>query len=126
MRAYSSLTGLPSKWRERGDALRQYGGAEGPARAWEQAALELETALRAHDDEPLSLAAAAADSGYSADHLARMVRDGKIPNAGRHGAPLVRRGDLPMKRSHLRTSGAEVQLPDVSLRRIAQSIVTRS
>jgi hypothetical protein len=36
-------------------------------------------------------------SGYSADHLGELVREGKIPNAGRKNAPLIRRLDLPMK-----------------------------
>jgi len=47
--------------------------------------------------EALSLPQAASESGYSADHLAREVRVGRIPNAGRRGAPRIRRGDLPRK-----------------------------
>jgi hypothetical protein len=49
------------------------------------------------DDEPLSLREAAAASGYSEDHLARLVRQERIPNAGRRGAPRIRRGDLPRR-----------------------------
>ena len=49
------------------------------------------------DDEPLSLREAAARSGYSEDHLARLIRQGTIPNAGRRGAPRIRRGDLPRR-----------------------------
>ena len=37
------------------------------------------------------------ESGYSADHLGRLVRDGKIPNAGRPGAPRIARSHLPRK-----------------------------
>ena len=43
----------------------------------------LEEALAAENDEVLTLQRAAAESGYSADHLGRLVREGKIPNAGR-------------------------------------------
>jgi len=48
-------------------------------------------------DELLPLAAAARESGYSCDHLARLIRNGSIPNAGRRSAPRIRRGDLPRK-----------------------------
>ncbi len=34
---------------------------------------------------------------YSADHLGRLVREGKLPNAGREGAPRIRLQDLPRK-----------------------------
>ena len=36
-------------------------------------------------------------SGYSADHIARLLREGKIPNSGRKAKPLIRRRDLPQK-----------------------------
>jgi hypothetical protein len=43
---------------------------------------------------------AARESGYSAEHLGRLIRTGRIPNAGRRSAPRVRRGDLPAKPAH--------------------------
>ncbi len=45
----------------------------------------------------MNLTQAAEESGYSDDHLGRLVKDGTIPNAGRPGAPLIRRGLLPRK-----------------------------
>jgi len=45
----------------------------------------------------LTLAEAAIRSGYSEEHLGRLVRDGKIPNSGRRGAPRIRVGDLPLR-----------------------------
>jgi len=95
---------LAQGWRARAAQLRHWGGADGTARTWELAAEELDDALRRQSDDVLSLGEAAAASGYSADHLARLIREGKIPNAGRPNAPRVRRGDLPRK------AGA---LPDV-------------
>jgi hypothetical protein len=41
-------------------------------------------------------------SGYSAEHLARLVRQGIIPNAGRKGVPRIRVSDLPMRREFAR------------------------
>ena len=93
------LTGmgnLPQQWRERAELFRSH--AEEPvSRAYEVAAEELEESLREESEELLNLQEAASVSGYSADHLGRLVRDGKIPNAGRSGAPRIRRGDLPIR-----------------------------
>ena len=41
---------------------------------------------------------AARVSGYTADHLGALVKRGKIPNAGRTGAPRIRRQDVPRKK----------------------------
>ena len=49
----------------------------------------------------MTLAQAAVASGYSADHLGREVREGRIPNAGRPHAPRIRRANLPRKRPEL-------------------------
>ena len=46
----------------------------------------------------LTLEEASARSGYSAEHLARLVRQGVIPNAGRKGAPRVRAADVPYRK----------------------------
>jgi hypothetical protein len=88
---------LPARWRERAEYLRQYGDPA-CARLWELAATELEAALAAHGQEALSLTEAAKLSGLTADHLGQLVKQGRIPNAGRDGAPRIRRGDLPVKR----------------------------
>jgi hypothetical protein len=87
---------LPDRWRERAAFLREYGDANG-GRLWELAALELRAALAAHNEATLSLSEAARASGYSADHLGRLVKRGVIPNAGRAGAPRLRRADVPIK-----------------------------
>lgn len=49
------------------------------------------------DAETVTLAEGARRSGYSADHLQRLVADGKIPNVGRKGRPRIRVVDLPKK-----------------------------
>src|SRR5581483_11980447 len=117
-----AVEGLVSRWRERAGALRTWGGSEGAARAWETAAAELEAALRAARDELLTLEAAATESGYSADHLGRLLRAGKLPNAGRPHAPRIRRGDLPRKPGGL----PQPVIGCISRTQIARSVVNRS
>jgi hypothetical protein len=87
---------LVERWRAEGELLRHY-GQESVAGVCELHAREVEAALASAESEPLTLTEAAAESGFSADHLGRLVRDGKLPNAGRSGAPRVRRADLPTK-----------------------------
>ena len=92
----ASAESLPGAWRKRAKALRRYGG-DTPAVALDRCADDLEATLRERDETTLSLVEAAMESGYSADHLGRLVRDGKIPNAGRPGAPRIARAHLPRK-----------------------------
>lgn len=46
-------------------------------------------------ENSVSLAEAAKRSGYSSEHLGRLVRGGKIYNAGRKGRPRIRVRDIP-------------------------------
>ncbi len=52
---------------------------------------------RTSADEQLTLEVAAAESGYSADHLRHLVAAGTLRNAGAKGRPRIRRADLPKK-----------------------------
>ena len=74
----TTLAELPSVFRQKAAMLRIDGGADQPAVAWERAAEEVERALRGHLDEPLSLDAAATESGYTRRHLKRLTRAGKL------------------------------------------------
>ncbi len=58
---------------------------------------ELATLVRDEADTLLTLQHAARLSGYTQDHLGLLLRQGKIPNVGRKGAPRIRVGDLPRK-----------------------------
>jgi len=71
------------------------------------------------NDEILSLEAASTVSGYSRDHIARLIRQGRIPNAGRPNAPRVRRRDLPRKAASLQS----LIESDISRAQIARSVV---
>jgi hypothetical protein len=83
--------------RSKADELRAEFGDEARARAIEWAACQFEQALHDRTDERLTLAQASLRSGYSQDHLARLIREGRIPNAGRRGSPRIRAGDLPVR-----------------------------
>ena len=121
-----SVEGLPANWRRQAKLLRRYGG-ETPATAIERCADDLEATLVERDETTFSLVEAARESGYSADHLGRLVRDGKIPNAGRPGAPRIALKDLPRK-AHVQTAPRLAEKPrprELSNRQIVQSIIEK-
>jgi hypothetical protein len=113
---------LPAQWRGRAADLRRWAAAEGAAVALERAADELEASLRSASDETLTLAEAARESGYSADHIGREVARGHIPNAGRRHAPRVRRADLPRKPGALLTQASK---PHIGREDIARAVINR-
>lgn len=118
----AGLQSLIAAWRARADELRPY--ATPAAAAFDRAADELERHLTALELEPLNLQQAAAESGYSPDHLGRQVKQGKIPNAGRPRAPLILRRDLPRKPAALPGVDATISLVGVGPRQIARAVVT--
>ena len=78
--------------------LRESFGDETRARTLEWAAGEIECVMQRTDDELVGLREASRVSGYSVDHLARLVREDKIPSArtnGSRGRIVLRRGDVP-------------------------------
>ncbi|HKG95620.1 MAG TPA: hypothetical protein VKA84_27165 [Gemmatimonadaceae bacterium] len=83
--------------RAKATELRDSFADEARARALEWAASLMECAIREGADERLSLSEAALRSGYSAEHLARLIREGRLPNAGRRGSPRLRAGDLSVR-----------------------------
>lgn len=118
----TSLQSLISAWRARAEELRPY--VTPAAAAFDRAADELERQLAALELEPLTLQQAAAESGYTPDHLGRQVKQGKIPNAGRPRAPLILRRDLPRKLAALPGVDATISLVGVGPRQIARAVVT--
>ena len=94
------------------------------ARAYEKCASELDDVLQEQDERLLDLQDAAALSGYSADHLGRLIREEKIQNAGRPGAPRIRIKDLPRKKSEvLPADDAFDHLPSATA--IVQSVIKK-
>ncbi|SRR6266576_464747 len=93
--ALVAVVDLPVAWRKQAGVLREF--APYAAAAFDRAADELETALRIAGDDVLRLKDAAKESGYSEDHLRRLIREGVLPNVGRRHAPRVLRSALPRK-----------------------------
>lgn len=92
----SFLDSLVKRWREDAKRLREY-GAEGPAQACEKHAQALKDHVRQYQEEALPPNQAAEESGYTADHIRRLIRQGTLPNAGDASEPRVRRRHLPRK-----------------------------
>ncbi|MCY4647127.1 MAG: hypothetical protein OXE73_09645, partial [Gammaproteobacteria bacterium] len=105
-------------------ALRRYGG-ETPATAIERCADDLEATLVERDETTFSLVEAARESGYTATHLGRLVREGKIPNAGRPNAPRIARRHLPRKAPAEAPLAEEPGPRERSNTQIVQSIIQR-
>lgn len=61
---------------------------------------ELDAAERTETARFLKLSEASRLCGYSPDHLRVLIKAGKLSNHGRPYAPLVRRGELPLKPGH--------------------------
>ena len=86
-----------TRWRTRQTEWARVGALVDGARLCEDVLQDFEAVTRAEDDAELSLSEAAAESGYSSDHLRRLHRLGKLP-AYRKGRNLFfRSGDLPRK-----------------------------
>ena len=101
--------------------FREAFGDEPRARSLEWAAGRVEQALRDESDQLLTLPQAALISGYHPDSLARMVRDGQIPDLrppGSKGMIRIRRGHLPMKPGKPHT-------PDADVRELASRLLKR-
>ncbi len=84
---------LAAGWREEA-ALLERRGLEREARMVESFASDLEQRLREWELQELTLEQAATELGLKYDTVQRRVACGELPNAGRKGAPLVRRCDL--------------------------------
>ncbi len=121
----TSVEVLPDTWRKQGETLREYGG-ETPAVALESCAAQLVAVRRQRDEATLTLTDAARESGYYTDHLGRLVRDGKIPNAGWPGAIRIAHRHLPRKAGAARPRlAARPSVREVSTAQIVQSVIER-
>ena len=115
------ISDLPSRWRDRAQGCREIGDERG-ALMYTKLAEELEEALRDSDGALLTLAEASRRSGYSADHLARLIKQGALRDYGRKHAPLVRETELPKKpRSPALTAATNGR---ISKSQIARAVVS--
>jgi hypothetical protein len=86
-----------ARWVRRREELARLGAQVDGARIIDEFVADFDSVERDEAEQIVSIGRAAELSGYSAEHLARCVRDGRIANAGRRGKPMIRRGDLPHK-----------------------------
>ncbi len=87
---------LLANWRADAATLRRR-GATSHADLLDSLIADCEAALTIQQVEAVTLAEAARVSGYTADHLGRLIREGKLRNVGRPHAPRVLLTNLPRK-----------------------------
>lgn len=114
---------LAVRWRSDAEVLRRR-GCEAEARLLEGCADEMDAATAMQDGELLTLTAAATVSGFSPDHLGRLVRDGKLPNYGRPHAPRVRLADVPRKANALPPDRKRATLVGATRRELARAVAS--
>ncbi len=108
-----------ARWRARRDELARLGAQVEGAKLCDEVLADFEAVMTFEDEALLSLLEAAAYSGYSADHLRRMHRLGKLP-ARRDGRRLFfRRGDLRRKPNIVDFQPIRAYDPVADARRVA-------
>src|SRR5260370_5738208 len=122
----SRLDDIVERWMARRDVAKSLGGLVDGARLCDEVLRDLEDLRRVSDGAILSLTDAAERSGYSREHLGRLVRAGRIPNAGRPHAPESPIRDLPPKPGYLLRDPWPDDIASASTRQIVRSIVNLS
>ena len=119
-----SLHELLAKWQARQEDWHRLGVQVGGAAVADEILTDLHAMMGASALEPLTLREAAMLSGYTVDHLQRLVAAGQLENIGRKGRPRIRRGDLPVKPGH-RLPSDEPDSQFATRRRIVASVATQ-
>ena len=104
--------------------MRNRGALVNGAALLEEVLRDFEAATRDYQAQSLTLSNAARESGYSVDYLGRLVREGRISNAGRPNAPRIQRKDLPRKATALRPTGLPFSVVGATPGQIAQAVVS--
>jgi len=121
------LRALVRSWRLRAEPFADH-HCDAVATAYRLLASEVDAELGAWDNETLPIQAAATESGYSAEHLRRLARVGRIlseRDQGPRSHLRVRRASLPAKaeRAQRHTEGVvSAYNPDEDARDIAQRL----
>lgn len=92
-----TLDELQQRWAERREEFSRLGAQVDGAKVVDAFLCDLSLTSQSEAEELLPISRAAKLSGYSREHLARCVREGRIRNSGRKHKPLIRREDLPRK-----------------------------
>ena len=115
------LRAFLERWRLRQAEFARFGATVSGAAVVGEMLDELREELRSAGNAPLTLEQAAQRSGYSRDHIGRLLRSGRLENVGSRGRPRVRASDLPLKAK----SGLQFGTEDEEIsprRRIALSV----
>ena len=88
---------LFAKWAARRDELAALKASVDGAALCADVLNDLHKLVTSVEQETVTLAEAARMTGYSKDHLGRLVRAGHIQNVGRKHRPLVVVQDLPVR-----------------------------
>ncbi len=92
---------LPTTFTAIAADAREYTADDRAAAIWERAAEMVEESLRRSGLERLTLLEAALESGYTVDHLRRLIDERPIPNASvADGSRAILRMHLPRKPGH--------------------------
>lgn len=114
---------LVRRWTDRRDDYDRLVATVSAIRIIDEFLADVSAVFATEEDAVLTLQEGARESGYSPDHLGRLVRHGAIPNAGRKRAPRIRRQDLPRKAATLPVSRPRPQLVGATPEQIARSVV---
>jgi hypothetical protein len=88
---------LIAKWTAESDSMRRRGVLVTGAALCDEFLHDVASLLEAEAETLLTLKEASDRSGYGEEHLGRLIREGKLPNGGRKGAPRLRVRDLPRR-----------------------------
>lgn len=113
-----TLAQIVERWEVRRDDYKRVGASINGALVCQEFLTDLSLVEAAELEPAFKVRAAASRTGYSEDHLGRLVRQGKIPNVGRPGAPLVRLSDIPTKDGALPNSLSDSRLSPTDIARV--------
>jgi len=113
-----------SKWRDEADTMRRRGALVTGAALCDEILGDIESVFESEEAALLTLQEASARSGYTPDHLGKLLREGRIPNAGRWHSPRIRARDLPRKPVALREGQPSPRLVGATPGQIARAVVT--
>ena len=119
-----TVEGFTAKWTEEAERLEHRHALVAGGALLDEVLRDFAEAIADRGSELLNLTVAAHESGYSADHLGRLVKGGVIPNAGRPHAPRIRRADLPRRAGALPPGAPGGNLVGATPRQVARAIIT--
>ncbi len=119
-RSRSPRDAFLTKWKDEADTMRRRGALVPGAALCDEILSDLEAVFASEENALLTLQEASARSGYSPDHLGKLLNSGRIPNAGRWHSPRIRAADLPRKpAAALEPRGPREYDPDTDARALS-------